>query len=117
MMFSRITAATAVAALMSMVPPAAADDPADVADPWEMAPQPVEHPQLFGAPTARLIPAGVLYGSVGIDSDGIPSAGLTLGLGDVAEFGVSTTDIVRARPMPDEAAESILPYVTATFRI
>ncbi len=107
----------AAAAASAIAQPAEPAPDEDVQTPWELPPQRVQHPQLFAAPTARLIPAGVVYAGLGIDSEGTPWAGAALGLGDVAEFGVTSTDMVRARSTADTAAESILPYVVATFRM
>jgi len=117
-----LTAFTTLIAIAATSPAARAqaDAPApdrDVVVPWEVPVPPVEHPQVFEAPTARLLPAGVVYAGVGVDSDGTPSASATIGLGDVAEFGVSSTSVVRSQSTSDQLPEAILPYVTATFRM
>jgi hypothetical protein len=61
----------------------------------------------------------VLYSRNAIDTGGGVSSDSRVGLGDVAEFGVATTDQVRER-MTDsskERSEVIQPYVTASFRL
>jgi len=40
-----------------------------------------------------------------------------VGLGDVAEFGISSTDQVRAKATGMDTPKAIQPYVTATFRM
>ncbi len=76
-------------------------------------------PEVLNTPTGWLLPAGVLYSSNAIDTGGGVSSDNRVGLGDVAEFGVATTDQVRERQTDSdkEKAESIQPYVTASFRL
>ncbi|MFT3699805.1 MAG: hypothetical protein QM831_42060 [Kofleriaceae bacterium] len=77
----------------------------------------VAMPQVWTAPTGFLLPAAVLYSRTGVDTGGGVVSDQRVGLGDVAEFGVSTIDQVRARVIPTAAPEAIQPYVTATFRM
>lgn len=79
-------------------------------------------PQVWSIPTGWLLPAAVLYSRTGVDTGGGVSSDNRVGLGDVAEFGISSTDQVRARPIDiadgkPVAAKAIQPYVTATFRM
>lgn len=98
-------------------PPAQASD-GELADrPWQLPPLPFVHPQLFDAHTARILPAAALYGGGGLDTGGNAQAGAAFGLGDLADFGVSFTDLIRARPDADSEADDIFPYVTATLRV
>jgi hypothetical protein len=76
-------------------------------------------PEVLNTPTGWLLPAGVLYSRNAIDTGGGVSSDSRVGLGDVAEFGVATTDQVRERQTDSskEKAEAIQPYVTASFRL
>ena len=76
-------------------------------------------PEVLNTPTGWLLPAGVLYSRDRIDTGGGVSSDNRVGLGDVAEFGVATTDQVRERQTDSdkEKAEAIQPYVTASFRL
>jgi len=76
-------------------------------------------PEVLNTPTGWLLPAGVLYSRNAIDTGGGVSSDSRVGLGDVAEFGVATTDQVRERKTDSstEKAEAIQPYVTASFRL
>jgi hypothetical protein len=76
-------------------------------------------PEVLNTPTGWLLPAGVLYSRNAIDTGGGVSSDSRVGLGDVAEFGVATTDQVRERQMdnPKEQAKVIQPYVAASFRL
>jgi hypothetical protein len=99
----------------------ATDAPADPYAPKPHHPQadrkPINFPEVLTIPTGWLLPAGVLYSSSAIDTGGGVSSDNRVGLGDVAEFGVATTDQVRARETVDDKAERIQPYVTASFRL
>lgn len=88
-------------------PPAAAPRPPRV---------PIRFPYIFNASTARLLPGAVIFTGGGVDTGGGLSSVLQVGLGDVAEFGVALTDLVRAR-RADGEAEAIFPYLTATFKM
>jgi hypothetical protein len=76
-------------------------------------------PEVLNTPTGWLLPAGVLYSRNRIDTGGGVSSDSRVGLGDVAEFGVATTDQVRERQTDSskEKPEVIQPYVTASFRL
>lgn len=79
---------------------------------------PINMPEALTTPTGWLLPAAVLYSRTSIDTGGGVSNDTRVGLGDVAEFGVATTDGVREK-MDDEdtRASRIQPYVTASFRL
>jgi hypothetical protein len=77
----------------------------------------IDLPQLLTTPTGWLLPAAVLYSRTSIDTGGGVSSDNRVGLGDVAEFGVATTDAVRIKDTATSAPSRIQPYVTATFRM
>jgi hypothetical protein len=77
---------------------------------------PVDMPEVWTKPTGWLLPAAVIYSRTALDTGGGFSSDNRVGLGDVAEFGIATTDRVRMRT-PAGASDAIQPYVTATFRI
>lgn len=77
----------------------------------------VKHPFVLAAPTAHLLPAAVIYSSTALDTGGGFSSRLRVGLGDVGEFGVETTDRVRFIPSQGLDAETIQPLVLATFKM
>jgi hypothetical protein len=106
--------------------PAAAATAPDPVDGWVRGtgdaaptppPPPFEAPDVLLAPSARLLPAGLIYSRSLLDTSGGFAGDLRVGLGDVAEFGVGTTDLVRERATADAAPERIAPYATATFRM
>jgi hypothetical protein len=68
-------------------------------------------------PSGWLLPAGVLYSRNSVDTGGGVTSDNRVGLGDVAEFGVATTDEVRERQKSGDKPEQIQPYVTASFRL
>ena len=79
---------------------------------------PIPQPEVLAVPTGWILPAAVLYTKVGLDTGGGVSADSRIGLGDVAEFGVSTTDAVRERTDDADLTPSrIQPYFAATFRM
>ena len=84
---------------------------------------PIDMPTLISAPTGWLLPAGIIYSRTGIDTGGGVTSDERVGLGDVAEFGVSTLDQVRActgtGPASDcgNGANALQPYFAATFRM
>ena len=91
-------------------------------DPPRDAPPPVVHkplrfPVVLTTPTGWLLPAGVLYSRNALDTGGGVTSDNRVGLGDVAEFGVATTDEVRERKQSGDKPEHIQPYVTASFRL
>lgn len=79
--------------------------------------KPLRFPEVLTTPTGWLLPAGVLYSRNAIDTGGGVSSDNRVGLGDVAEFGVATTDQVRERDLASDKPEQIQPYVTASFRM
>ena len=79
--------------------------------------KPLRFPEVLTTPTGWLLPAGVLYSRNAIDTGGSVSSDNRVGLGDVAEFGVATTDQVRERDHAADKAEQIQPYITASFRL
>jgi hypothetical protein len=98
-------------------PPVSAPPPVAPAPPRPFDRRRFELPEIITAPTARLLQAGVLYSRSGLDTGGGLSSDLRVGLGEVAEFGVATTDQLRARTVADPTPRRISPYVTATFRM
>jgi hypothetical protein len=98
------------------------DKPADpypaTHHPYRRSPDPaVGMPEVLSIPTGWLLPAAVLYSKTSIDTGGGVSSDTRVGLGDVAEFGIATTDQVRARTEPTDHAERIQPYLLASFRM
>ena len=77
----------------------------------------VDLPEVLTTPTGYLLPAGILYSKSSLDTGGGAATDLRIGLGDVAEFGIATTDQVRGRFNLNETAQRIQPYVTASFRL
>jgi len=77
----------------------------------------IDFPEVLTTPTGWLLPAGVLYSKTAVDTGGGVTSDNRVGLGDVAEFGVATTDQVRERATEADKAERIQPYVTASFRM
>ncbi len=79
---------------------------------------PISLPEVLTIPTGWLLPAAVLYSRTSIDTGGGVTSDTRVGLGDVAEFGLATTDAVRERVDDgDLQASRIQPYVTASFRL
>jgi hypothetical protein len=79
---------------------------------------PVYMPEVLTTPTGWLLPAAVLYSKTSLDTGGGVSSDTRVGLGDVAEFGIATTDSVRERDDNSDVRTSrIQPYVTASFRL
>lgn len=77
----------------------------------------IHFPELLRIPTGWLLPAAALYSSSSVDTGGGVTSDYRVGLGDVAEFGVATTDQVRERAHDADRPERIQPYVTASFRL
>ncbi len=77
----------------------------------------IDLPEVLATPTGWLLPAGVLYSKTAVDTGGGVTSDSRVGLGDVAEFGVATTDQVRERDTADAEPERIQPYITASFRM
>src|SRR5262245_28573599 len=79
---------------------------------------PIYMPEVLTTPTGFLLPAAVLYSKTSIDTGGGVTSDMRVGLGDVAEFGVATTDQVRERiDESDKRPDRIQPYLTASFRL
>ncbi len=79
---------------------------------------PINMPEVLTIPTGWLLPAAVLYSRTSIDTGGGVTSDSRVGLGDVAEFGIATTDAVRERDnASDKQVDRIQPYVTASFRL
>jgi hypothetical protein len=72
---------------------------------------------LFQTPTGHLLPAGVILGSVGVDTGGDAGGELRVGLGDVAEFGIGSSDTIRAKSCSTCSTRTISPYPTALFKM
>lgn len=95
------------------------------ADPYAGPPPPkrlrpehaIDMPEVLTTPTGWLLPAAVLYSKTSLDTGGGVTSDTRVGLGDVAEFGIATTDAVRERNTEDDRAGRIQPYVTASFRL
>lgn len=77
----------------------------------------IDFPEVLTTPTGWLLPAAVLYSRTAVDTGGGATSDNRVGLGDVAEFGVATTDQVRERETAADKPERIQPYVTASFRL
>lgn len=103
--------------------PAQVRPPPAPADPYAARPRraserpPINFPEVLTTPTGWLLGASVLYSKTALDTGGGVTSDNRVGLGDVAEFGVATTDQVRERTAPDDKPERIQPYVTASFRM
>lgn len=104
-------------------PPGSSERPVDPYQP-PPAPKPVAPrppiylPEALSIPTGWMLPAAVLYWKSSIDTGGGASSDMRLGLGDVAEFGIETTDEVRERTdIDDKRSERIQPYAVASFRL
>jgi hypothetical protein len=87
--------------------------------PRKRIPRPaINLPEVLTTPTGWLLPAAVLYSRTSLDTGGGVTSDNRVGLGDVAEFGVATTDAVRERyDDGDKTVDRIQPYVTASFRL
>jgi hypothetical protein len=93
--------------------------PTTEAPPRKRIPRPaINLPEVLTTPTGWLLPAAVLYSRTSLDTGGGVTSDNRVGLGDVAEFGVATTDAVRERyDDGDKTVDRIQPYVTASFRL
>ena len=102
-----------VAAVASTSPAAPVGPP-----PKPRKPDPrIDMPVVLATPTGWLLPAAVLYSRTAIDTGGGVSLDNRVGLGDVAEFGLATSDNVRIKANDSAAPDRIQPYVTASFRM
>jgi hypothetical protein len=101
------------------------DPPIGPTDPYPPQPPPkpkkplppIYMPEVLTTPTGWLLPAAVLYSKTSLDTGGGVTSDTRIGLGDVAEFGVATTDAVRDRVDESVRASRIQPYITASFRL
>ncbi len=76
-----------------------------------------KHPVVLATPTAHLLPAAMIYSSTSIDTGGGFGTSLKVGLGDVGEFGVATTDRIRFVSTAGDPAETVQPLVMASFKM
>lgn len=88
----------------------------------DIPPDPIDRPrhalpELLRAPAGVMLPGGVLYTRSGVDTSGGFSWDARFGMGDVAEFGVAMTDLVRARNAYGETTQRLTPFTLATFRM
>lgn len=74
-------------------------------------------PLMFNTATADLPPAGRILMGLGVDTGGAISTDARIGLGDVAEFGVGTTDLIRVRRCAECDAEAVKAYPVAMFKM
>ena len=74
-------------------------------------------PQLLSVPTAHLLPAAIVYSTTSVDTGGSIGGSLRVGLGDVGEFGLETSPLIRIIPFPGQDAETIQPLIFATFKM
>ncbi|MBA3819383.1 MAG: hypothetical protein H0X17_10865 [Deltaproteobacteria bacterium] len=106
----------------------APEAPVQVADPDPVAAAPapvaselprprIAMPEVLTTPTGWLLPAAVLYSKTSLDTGGGVTSDTRVGLGDVAELGVATTDALRDRNASTDRASRIQPYITASFRL
>lgn len=77
----------------------------------------MHYPMIFTAPSGRMLPAAVLWSTSGVHTGGGLYSDLFVGLGDVAEFGIGVTDLIRVRPVPDDDPEQVKPFVQASFKM
>ncbi|MEJ7604316.1 MAG: hypothetical protein WKG01_41030 [Kofleriaceae bacterium] len=96
------------------------------ADPYQPPPvpkptkplPPIFLPEALSIPTGWMLPAAVMYWKSAVDTGGGVSSDVRIGLGDVAEFGIETTDEVRVRDnLEDKRTDRIQPYAVASFRL
>jgi hypothetical protein len=104
--------------------PAAVDVDSPVGAPVRKLPPPIDvpdpridMPMLLTTPTGWLLPGAVMYSRTGLDTGGGFTTDERVGLGDVAEFGISTLDQVRERAADADQPNQIQPYFAATFRM
>jgi hypothetical protein len=64
-----------------------------------------------------MLPAAVIWSSSGVHTGGGFYGDLFVGLGDVAEFGVGVTDLIRVRPAPGEDPIAVEPFGQASFKM
>lgn len=74
-------------------------------------------PMIFTAPSGRLLPAAVIWSTTGVHTGGGLYGDLFVGLGEVAEFGISATDLIRVRPTPGDDPARVDPFAQASFKM
>jgi hypothetical protein len=74
-------------------------------------------PQLLSVPTAHLLPAAIIYSTASVDTGGSVGGSVRVGLGDVGEFGLETSPLIRMIPNPGDVAETVQPMIFATFKM
>ncbi len=74
-------------------------------------------PQLLTVPTAHLLPAAIIYSTASVDTGGSVGGSLRVGLGDVGEFGLETSPLIRMIEVPGLNPETIQPMIFATFKM
>src|SRR5690349_4487895 len=113
----RVLALTVATVAVATVMATGARARAQPAPPAPAPVPPIDFPEVLTTPTGWLLPAAVLYSKNAVDTGGGVTSDTRVGLGDVAEFGVATTDQVRERQLLADKPERIQPYVTAPFRL
>ncbi|HSR97336.1 MAG TPA: hypothetical protein VLM79_09820 [Kofleriaceae bacterium] len=115
-----VATAMATDARAQPAPTAPPPPPTSPVNPYGLPPtprQPIDFPEVLTTPTGWLLPAAVLYSKNAVDTGGGVTSDTRVGLGDVAEFGVATTDQVREHNTLEDKPERIQPYITASFRL
>jgi hypothetical protein len=74
-------------------------------------------PEVIAIPTGWLLPAAVIYSRSSLDTGGGAAGDLRIGLGDVAELGVSTLGVRERVDDSDAQPERGRAFVTASFRL
>ncbi len=74
-------------------------------------------PQLLSVPTAHLLPAAIVYSTASVDTGGSIGGSLRVGLGDVGEFGLETSPLIRMISFPGATPDTIQPLIFATFKM
>ncbi len=82
-----------------------------------LPPSAMHFPLIFTAPSGRMLPAAVIWSSSGVHTGGGLYGDLFVGLGDVAEFGIGVTDLIRVRPAPGDDPLRIAPFGQASFKM
>ena len=78
---------------------------------------PVQRSNIFYSPTGHILPAAVVQAGLSVDTGGSPVGEVAIGLGDVAEFGLTVTDLLRARHEDDGEPDGLFPYALAHFKM
>jgi hypothetical protein len=99
------------------VTPIETTPPEEETAPPEVLPFHARLPELLLAPAGSMLAGGVLYSRTGVDTSGGLSWDMRVGLGDLGEFGVATTDLIRAKQNGGETSDRLAPYYMATFRL